>query len=190
MKKATIGFGLSGSYCTFRRAIDVMKELIEEGYEIVPIMSFNAYNEDTKFGKAQDFIDEIEALCGRKIIHTIQGAEPIGPQKMLDLMMVLPCTGNTLAKLNLGITDTPLTMAVKSHLRNGRPVLIGVSTNDGLSGAAKNIGGLLNYRNLYFIPFGEDAPIQKPRSLVADFEMTSKAIEAALEGNQIQPMVF
>ena len=154
-------------------------------------MSFNSYNLDTKFGKAEDFINEIKEITEKdEIIHTIQGAEPIGPKKLTDVMVIAPCTGNTLAKLANGITDSPVLMATKSHLRNNLPVVIGISTNDGLSGSAENIGKLLNRNNYYFIPFRQDNPITKPRSLVADFKYLIPTIEQALEGEQIEPILL
>ena len=145
---------------------------------------------DTKFGKAEDFIQEIEDLTGNKIIHTIQAAEPIGPKKMFDVLIVAPCSGNTIAKLSYDIIDTPVTMAVKSQLRVDRPVVIGISTNNGLSGAAENIGRLLNRRNYYFVPFKQDNPITKPRSIVCDFKYIVKTLEYALEGEQIGPILL
>ena len=161
-----IGFVLTGSFCTFSKTIPKMKELIEKGAEVIPIMSFNSYNLDTKFGKAQDFINEIEEITEKKIIHTIQEAEPIGPKRLTDIMVVAPCSGNTMAKLACDIIDTPATMAVKSHLRNNLPVVIAPSTNNGLSGNAKNIGILLNRKHYYFVPFRQDNPITKPHSTV------------------------
>ena len=170
LKDKKIGFVLTGSFCTFSKTIPKMKELIEKDAEVIPIMSFNSYNLDTKFGKAQDFINEIEEITGKKIIHTIQEAEPIGPKRLTDIMVVAPCSGNTMAKLACDIIDTPATMAVKSHLRNNLPVVIAPSTNNGLSGNAKNIGILLNRKHYYFVPFRQDNPITKPRSIVFDSE--------------------
>ena len=167
-----------------------MKELIEKDAEVIPIMSFNSYNLDTKFGKAQDFINEIEEITGKKIIHTIQEAEPIGPKRLTDIMVVAPCSGNTMAKLACDIIDTPATMAVKSHLRNNLPVVIAPSTNNGLSGNAKNIGILLNRKHYYFVPFRQDNPITKPRSIVFDSEYIVKTIESALEHEQIEPILL
>ena len=186
-----IGFVLTGSFCTFRKTIPKMKELIEkEGADIIPIMSYNSYNLDTKFGKAKDFIKEIEDITGKEIIHTIQGAEPIGPKKMTDIMVVAPCSGNTMAKLALDIIDTPAVMACKSHLRNDRPLVIAPSTNNGLSGNAENIGKLLNRRNYYFVPFRQDNPITKPRSIVFDEYYLIKTIKFALDGEQISPILL
>ncbi len=185
-----VGFVMTGSFCTFKSTIPQIKKLVEEKAEVVPIMSFNAYNLDTKFGKAQDFIDEIEDITSNKIIHTIQDAEPIGPKKMTDIMIIAPCTGNTMGKLVNGITDTPATMAAKSHLRNNNPLIIAVSTNDGLSGNAANIGVLLNRANYFFVPFRQDNPITKPRSLVFDASYIIKTLETALDRQQIQPIIL
>ena len=185
-----IGFVLTGSFCTFSKVLPKMKELIKKGAEIIPIMSFNSYNLDTKFGKAKDFIDEIEEMTAKKIIHTIQDAEPIGPKKMTDIMVIAPCSGNTMAKLACDIIDTPATMSAKSHLRNNNPLVIAPSTNNGLSGNAENIGKLLNRKNYYFVPFKQDNPITKPRSIVFDAEYIIKTIEYALEGEQISPILL
>jgi len=188
LSKQTFGFALCGSFCTFSKALEQLHKLAEEGYGIVPVMSYNAYNTDTRFGKADDFIWEIEDTCNRKIIKTIVDAEPIGPKKMVDLMIVAPCTGNTLAKLANGITDTPVTMAVKSNLRIGSPVLIALATNDALAASAQNIGRLLNNKNIYFIPMAQDDPEKKPYSLVANFDLLLPAAMAALDGKQLQPV--
>lgn len=185
-----IGFALTGSFCTFKKAIPKMKELIKKGADILPIMSYNSYKLDTKFGKAVEFIKEIEIITGKKIIHTIQDAEPIGPKKLTDIMVIAPCSGNTMAKLALDIIDTPVTMAAKSHLRNDRPLVIAPSTNNGLSGNAENIGKLLNRKNYYFVPFRQDNPITKPRSIVFEEEYLIKTIEYALEGTQISPILL
>ena len=185
-----IGFILTGSFCTFNKVIPVIKELKEMCADILPIMSYNAYNLDTKFGKASDFINEIELITEKEIIHTIQGAEPIGPKGLTDIMIIAPCTGNTIAKLANDIIDTPATMAAKSHLRNNRPLVISISTNNGLSGNAENIGKLLNRKNYYFVPFKQDNPITKPRSLVFDFSYIPKTIEYALKGEQISPILL
>lgn len=185
-----IGYALTGSFCTFRATIQEMEKLVKLGCQVFPIMSFHSYTLDTKFGKAADFIEEIETLTGNKIIHTIPDAEPIGPKKMFDVLIVAPCSGNTIAKLANDIIDTPAAMAVKSHLRNDRPVVIGISTNNGLSGAAENIGKLLNRRNYYFVPFRQDNPITKPRSIVCDFKLIQKTLEYALDGEQIGPILL
>ena len=190
LKDKKIGFTLTGSFCTFQKVILKMKEIKKLGAEIIPIMSFNSYNLDTKFGKAKDFIEEIENITGKEIIHTIQGAEPIGPKKLTDIMIIAPCSGNTMAKLACDIIDTPATMAAKSHLRNNRPLVIAPSTNNGLSGNAENIGKLLNRKNYYFVPFRQDNPITKPRSIVFDAEYIIKTIEFALDGEQISPILI
>ena len=150
MSTLTFGYAMCGSFCTFKQSLEQMKKIVADGYQVVPIMSPISYTTDTRFGKAKDFIEEIESTCGRKIIHSIVEAEPIGPKKMVDVMIVCPCTGNTLAKLANSITDTAVTMAVKSHLRNSGPVVLALATNDALSGSAKNIGKLMNYKNIYF----------------------------------------
>lgn len=179
---------MCGSFCTFSKALPQIENLISDGYNIIPVMSDNAYSTDTRFGLAQGFIDRIEKLTDREIIHTIKAAEPIGPKKMCDLLVVAPCTGNTLAKLANGITDTSVTMAVKSHLRIGRPVLLGAATNDGLGAAAQNIGRLLNTKNYYFVPMSQDDYESKPNSLVAHFELIPECVEQALSGTQPQPV--
>jgi len=184
----TFGYAMCGSFCTLRQSIDQMKKIVADGYHVVPIMSPMSYTTDTRFGKAKDFIDEIEQICGRKIIHTIVGAEPIGPKKMVDVMIVCPCTGNTLAKLANSITDTAVTMAVKSHLRNGGPVVLAIATNDALSGSAKNIGQVANYKNIYFVPMKQDDPEKKPTSIIADFNYVLPAALESLEGKQLQPI--
>ena len=189
MDKLNIGFAFTGSFCTFGKAVKTMKELKEKGHNIIPIMSYNAYSTDTRFGKAQEFRDSIETICERHIISSIADAEPIGPKKLLDILIIEPCTGNTLAKLANSIADTPVTLAAKSHLRNGRPVLIAVSTNDALAGASKNIGALLNYKNIYFVPYCQDDAENKPTSIVADFSLTENAILSALNGKQLQPLL-
>lgn len=188
IKGTKIGYAICGSFCTFRKSINEMKKLAEAGGDIYPIMSTNAYSLDTRFGQAADFIREIEEICGKKIIHTIPQAEPIGPKKMLDVLVVSPCTGNTLAKLASGVTDTAVTLAAKAHLRNARPLIIGVSTNDALAAASKNIGLLMNCKNIYFIPMSQDDPVNKPNSIVVHFDQTAETIKNALEGSQIQPI--
>lgn len=190
IKGKKIGFVLTGSFCTFRKVIPKMKEILKQGAEILPIMSFNSYHLDTKFGKANDIVKEIEEITGKKIIHTIMDAEPIGPKKMTDIMIIAPCSGNTMSKLACDIIDTPATMAAKSHLRNSRPLVIAPSTNNGLSGNAENIGKLLNRKHYYFVPFRQDNPITKPRSIVFDAEYIIKTLEYALEGEQISPILI
>ncbi|MFZ2537775.1 MAG: dipicolinate synthase subunit B, partial [Oscillospiraceae bacterium] len=170
--------------------LKLMQKLSDDGYDIIPIMSYNASTIDTRFGNAKDYIEKIEAICDKKIIKSIQDAEPIGPMHMTDIMLVSPCTGNTLAKLANSIVDTSVTMAVKSHLRNNLPVVIAVSTNDGLSGSAKNIGQLENYRNYYFVPMGQDNHMQKQSSLVAKFDLAPLALTYAQKGVQLQPLML
>lgn len=190
LKNKNIGFAFTGSFCTFENVISVLKDLKKEEANILPIMSKNSYELDTKFGDAKKFIEEIENITGNKIIHTIQEAEPIGPKKLTDIMVVVPCSGNTIGKLSNGIIDGPVTMAVKSHLRNSNPVVIGISTNDGLSGSAENIGRLLNRTNYFFVPFKQDNPITKPRSIVFDKTYVIKTIKSALKREQIQPILL
>lgn len=189
MNNRKIGFALCGSFCTFEHAIKQIELLKENGADVFPIMSFNAATINTRFGKAHEHIEKIERICGRNVIATIAEAEPIGPKNMLDLLIIEPCTGNTIGKLANGITDTPVTLAAKAHLRNEKPVLIAVSTNDALTASALNIGKLLNNRNIYFVPMRQDAPETKTRSVVADFSKTLEAAEKALNGIQIQPII-
>ncbi len=188
MSKASIGFAMCGSFCTFSKAIAQMKKLTDLSYDVVPVMSQNASLTDTRFGKAKEFIEEIEEITGKKVINTIKGAEPIGPKKMCDLMLVCPCTGNTLSKMAMGITDTPVTMAVKSHLRILRPVLLCVASNDALGASAQNIGKLMNTKNIYFVPLSQDDPKNKPNSLVSHFELIPQCVEFALKNEQYQPV--
>ena len=185
-----IGFVMTGSFCTFRKTIDELKKIVKLGAKVIPIMSENSYTMDTKFGKAEDFINEVEDITGTKILHTIQEVEPIGPKDMLDILVVAPATGNTMAKLANDIIDNSATMAVKSHLRRERPVVIAISTNNGLSGAGENIGKLFNRKHYYFVPFKQDNPITKPRSIVFDPSYLIKTIEYALDNKQIQPILL
>lgn len=189
MKGKTVGFAMCGSFCTFKKAIEQMKALKAEGYNILPIMSFNAYSTDTRFSKASDIVSQIEEISENKVIHTIEDAEPIGPKKLCDVLLIAPCTGNTLTKLSLGITDTPVTMAAKSHLRINRPVVLSIATNDGLGASAKNIGELMNTKHIYFVPFSQDDPKLKPKSLVSHFSLISQTVKSALELIQIQPVI-
>ncbi len=190
MHPLNVGFALTGSFCTFRRVLPEMQRLVDAGHNVTPIMSYNAYSLDTRFGKAETFRNDIEKITGNRIIATLTDAEPIGPKKALDILLIEPCTGNTLAKLASGIADTPVTMAAKSHLRNLRPLLIAISSNDALAGAAKNIAMLQNYKNVFFVPYRQDAPEEKPNSIVADFSRTADAIIEALQGRQIQPLLL
>lgn len=185
-----IGFALTGSFCTFSKVVPEIQNLVNKGAEVYPIMSEMAYSTDTRFGEADYFRRTIENITGRKIIHTIKDAEPIGPRHYLDALIIAPCTGNTIAKTANGITDSTVTMASKAHLRNGKPLVIAVSTNDGLGTSAKNIGMLMNMQNIFFVPFNQDDPIKKPNSLVADMTKIIPAVECALDKVQIQPLFY
>ncbi len=189
LKGKKIGFALTGSYCTFSRAFAEAEKLASEGAELTPVLSFNAASEDTRFGSAADNLARIEEICGRKAILTLTGAEPIGPKQMFDLYIICPCTATAMGKLANGIYDTPVTLGAKSHLRGGKPVLIGLSTNDALSGSAVSIATLLQRRPFYFVPFGQDDALKKPCSLSCDFTKLSAAAEAALAGFQLQPLL-
>ena len=180
---------MTGSFCTFRKVLAELEKLSATGADITPIMSDTAFSTDTRFGSAEGFITRIEEICKKPVISTISGAEPIGPRSLLDLLVIAPCTGNTLAKLANGITDSSVTLAAKAHLRNCKPVLIAVSTNDGLGNAAKNIGLLLNSKNIFFVPFGQDDFENKPNSLVADMSLIPEASSAALKLQQLQPIL-
>ena len=189
MKKTSIGFAMTGSFCTFERVLKQMEALVRRGYEVLPVLSFNAGTLDTRFMTAEHLRARIVEITGNEPIDTLAGAEPIGPKKMTDVFLIAPATGNSLAKLAGGIYDTPALLGAKSHLRNDRPLVLAVSTNDGLGAAAQNIGRLLNVRNIYFVPFGQDDPVKKPRSLVADFSQIPRTIAAALSGVQMQPIL-
>lgn len=189
MNEPVIGFALCGSFCTHDKAMQALEQLHARYHHIVPIVSECTANTDTRFGNAHDLMRELERICDRRVISTIKAAEPIGPKKMLDLLIIAPCTGNTLGKLACGITDTCITMAAKAHLRNDRPVLIAPSTNDGLSVSAASIGTLLARKNIFFVPFGQDDPLHKPASLVANFSMIPECAQAALENIQLQPIL-
>ncbi len=184
-----VGFAMCGSFCTFAQVFPVM-EALAKTYELTPIFSDAVYTIDSRFGTAQAHIRRAADICGAQPLHTLAQVEPIGPKKLLDALIVAPCTGNTLAKLANSIADGPVTMAVKSHLRNARPVILAISTNDALSGAAKNIGILLSKKHFYFVPFGQDDPINKPTSIVADFTKIPPTLALALEGKQIQPLLY
>ena len=185
-----LGFAFTGSFCTMRKVTDVLKELKEVGYDIFPIMSETVYSTDTRFGKCNDYIKEIEDICKRKIISTVTGAEPIGPKNLIDALGIAPCTGDTLGKIGAGIYDGSVPLAAKATLRNNAPVIIAPSTNDGLSASAKNIGVLLNTKNIFFVPFGQDDPIGKNTSLVAKWDYLIPAVESALNGKQLQPVLM
>ena len=189
LENKTIGFAMCGSFCTFQKALDAARNLKSAGADIIPIMSETAYSTDTRFGTALNFRKELEEITGRQILHTVYETEPIGPKKLLDALVILPCTGNTLAKLSNAVAHSSVTLAAKAHLRNKRPLVIGVSTNDGLGGAAENIGRLLARKHCFFIPFGQDDYIHKPNSLVADFTKLNITINNALENKQFQPIL-
>ena len=186
--KKRLGLALCGSYCTYEKLFQAAEKLTET-YDLIPIMSENAAETDTRFGAATEHIKHLMLLSGHKVVTTIAEAEPLGPKTPLDALLIAPCTGNTLAKLSHGITDTAVTMAAKAHLRNGRPVIVALSTNDGLSGSAENIARLLNRKHFYFVPFRQDDPIKKPRSLQADFSLLEETVRAALQGRQLQPIL-
>ena len=181
-----IGYAFCGSYCTHRASLSQMERLIGEGYDILPIMSDNVYATDTRFGKARELIDRVERLCGREVVHTVVGAEPLGPSISLDALIICPCTGNTLAKLAAGITDTAVCMAAKAHLRGNRPLVIALASNDALSANLKNIATLLSRKYVYFVPLFQDDPERKPHSLIADFSLLRPTLDCALEGKQYQ----
>ena len=184
-----IGFAMCGSFCTFSQVFPVMEALAKE-YTVIPIFSPAAYTIDSRFGTAEAHIQRATQICGRAPLHTIAQVEPIGPKQLLDALVIAPCTGNTLAKLAHSIADTAVTMAAKSHLRNGRPILVAVSTNDALAGAGENIGKLLSRKHYYFVPFGQDDAVSKPTSMVADFQKIPEAFKLALAGKQIQPVLL
>lgn len=184
-----IGFAFCGSFCTYAQVFPVMERLAQD-HPIIPIFSFASSTVDSRFGKAKEFLARAERICGTPPLLTIDAVEPIGPKKLLDALVIAPCTGNTLAKLAHSIADTPVTMAAKSHLRNGRPVIVAVSTNDGLAGAAENIGKLLARKHYYFVPFGQDDAEKKPTSLIADFSRIPEALASAMDGKQIQPIIL
>lgn len=186
----TVGFALTGSFCTFAQVIPQMGKLVGAGHTVIPILSPISYSADTRFGEAETFRKQIEEITGHAVLHTMQEVEPVGPKKMFDLLVVAPATSNTIGKLANGVNDTPVTMACKSHLRNGRPVVLAISTNDALGISARNIGTLLAFRDFYFVPFGQDNVAKKPRSMVAHFDLIPPTVEAAAKGEQLQPLVL
>ena len=183
-----IGYALCGSFCTFAKSIEIMKSLVAEGYELQPIMSYHASQIDTRFGKAADFIETITAICGKPPILTIEDAEPLGPKIPLEALVISPCTGNTLAKLATGITDTPVTMAAKAHLRRSRPLLIALASNDAMSANLKNISLLLEKKSVFFVPMLQDDPENKPHSLAAEFNLLNSSLSCALNNSQLRPL--
>lgn len=185
-----VGFAFTGSFCTFSDVMTALEAVKARFGDVTPIVSEAAGSLDTRFGTAHDWLREMERICDKRVIDSLPKAEPIGPKKLLDALVICPCTGNTLAKLANGITDSTVTLAAKAHLRNGRPLILAVSTNDALAGAAKNIGALLDKKHVYFVPFRQDDPVGKPTSLVADFSLVPDTVSAALEGRQIQPLVL
>lgn len=191
MKKydTTVGFAITGSFCTFDKITQVIDGLVQDGVHVIPIFSNMAQSLDTRFGQAKEFMEEIEEKTGHKAIKTIAQAEPIGPKDYLDILVIAPCTGNTMAKLCNGIIDTPVLMAAKAHLRNEKPLVISMSTNDALGMNMKNIGMLMNMKNIYFVPFGQDNYQKKPNSMIAHVDLISETIEEALQGRQLQPLV-
>ena len=190
METVRLGYAFCGSFCTIKDSLSEFEKLCKKGYDVTPIMSQIVYNTDTRFIKADDLKERVKKACNKDIIHDITGAEPIGPKGLFDILVVAPCTGNTLAKTALGITDTPVTMAVKAHLRNKRPVVLGLATNDALSASAKNIGALLNTKNLYFVPFGQDDADNKETSMICDFTKIGETVKEALLGKQIKPLII
>ena len=190
MRKERVGFAVCGSFCTHAKVLEALGELVKEYETVIPIASEMSAFTDTRFGSADDLLGRLEELTGREVWDDIPSVEPIGPKKLLDVLVIAPATGNTVAKLAAGITDTAVTMAAKAHLRNGGPVVIALASNDGLSAGAKNIGELLVRKNYYFVPFGQDNAIQKPCSLVADFSKITETVDAALRGEQIQPLLL
>ena len=190
MQNIKLGYAFCGSFCTINKSLSVLKELAKLQIDITPIMSEITYSTDTRFANSSEFNAQVEALCHKKIIHTVPDAEPIGPKNLLDIIVVSPCTGNTISKIALGITDTAVTMSVKAHLRNNKPVVLGIATNDALGATAKNIGLLHNTKNIYFVPYRQDDPMGKNNSLVCDFEKIPETVEFALKGEQIQPVIL
>lgn len=189
LKDVKIGFALTGSFCTFAKVMPELEKLVSEGADIMPIISEAVDKYDTKFGKAEEWKSRIEGITGKKLVRTIVEAEPIGPKSLLDILIIAPCTGNTLGKLTNGITDTSVTMAAKAHLRNSKPLVLAISTNDGLGANARNLGQMLNAKNVYFVPFGQDDPVKKCNSLIANNELILPTIQEALNGKQLQPIL-
>lgn len=190
MEKIKVGFAITGSFCTHEKILKILKDLVEKGYDILPIFSYSVKNTDTRFGTAKDFYEKVVKITGKTPVDTIVGAEPIGPKNMIDILVVAPCTGNTLSKLANAITDTPPTMVAKAHLRNNKPLVVAVSSNDALGLNMKNLATLMSTKNIYFVPFGQDDAIKKPKSLIADYDLVEKTILYALKQEQIQPILL
>lgn len=190
LKNKKVGVAFTGSFCTFETVFEELEALVETGADVYPIFSYSSQQSASRFGTSEEFLKQAEEICEKSVIVSIEGAEPIGPKAYLDILVILPCTGNTIAKLANGITDTPVLMAAKAHLRNEKPLVISVSTNDALSMNLKNIGLLMNAKHIYFVPFGQDNPIKKPNSMIAHTNMLISTLEAALDNTQIQPIVI
>ena len=190
MEAKNIGFAFCGSFCTMARALDTLEQLAGKYTQIWPIVSETVASTDTSFGNSHDFMREMERICGRRVIHTVAEAEPIGPRKLLDALVICPCTGNTLAKLAHGVTDGTVTMAAKAHLRNGRPLVLALATNDGLAASAPNVGTMLGRKGVFFVPFRQDDCYEKPTSLVSDFSLTGDTLALAMQGKQYQPLLL
>ena len=186
----TVAFAFTGSFCTFEKAFAALREVKSTFGDVIPVFSQTAASTDTRFGRAEDFLRAAETICGHAPVTTVAGAEPLGPRDLAQVMVIAPCTGNTLAKLAHGINDTAVTMAAKSLLRNGRPIVIGLSTNDGLAVSAGNVGSLLARRNIYFVPFRQDDPAGKPRSLTAELTLLPQTLTEAISGRQLQPLLL
>lgn len=189
LKGKTIGFGLTGSHCTFEEVMPEMKKLVDAGARVIPIVTHTLLTTDTKFGKSEDWVAQIKEITGEEIIDSMVKAEPFGPSKLLDVMLIAPMTGNSTAKLANALTDSPVLMSAKAQMRNQRPLVLAISTNDGLGLNAANVAKLMPTKNIYFVPFGQDAPDKKPNSLVARMELILETCEAALDGKQLQPMI-
>ncbi len=185
-----IGFGITGSFCTHKKTIEMISKLVSAGYNVLPIITDSVKETNTRFGDSKSFIEEVEKITGNKVIDNIVDAEPIGPNNLIDVMVVAPCTGNSLSKIANGLTDNAVLMVTKSHVRNNKPVVIGISTNDALGANAVNLAKLLNYKNYYFIPFGQDNPQAKPKSLIANWDLLEETLKAAYNGSQVQPILL
>ena len=188
--RGTVAFAVCGSFCTLGAAVAQAEQLVRQGWELLPVMSYAASGLNTRFGRADEWKARLETLTGHRVLDTLQDVEPLGPRQLARALVVAPCTGTTLARLAAGLSDTPVTLAAKAHLRNERPVIVAVSTNDALAGNAANLGTLLNRRGYFFVPFGQDSAFKKPRSLVADFAKLPQTVDAALRGEQLQPMLY